>query len=91
MNVIKRIEALEEAVKRQEPDESWFIFIRLTAPETKDEPMRFATHEGASWERDADESEDDFDERIKADILATDSSATAYRVMFSVDRRDCHF
>lgn len=89
MNVTKRLEALESAVARhQAQDEPNFIFIRSIAPETKDEPMWFATYEGQLWERGSDESEDAFESRLKGEIVPKHGTAKYHLVMFSVDRRD---
>ena len=90
MNVTKRLETLESvAAMRQAEDDPKFVFRRIIAPETKDEPMWFATYEGQQWERGSNESDDAFDERVKGDIVAKHGTAKWHRVTFSVDRRDC--
>lgn len=90
MNIGKRLEALESAAAmRQAEDEPNFIFIRIIAPETKNEPMWFASYEGQLWERGTDESEDAFDARIKGEIVAKHGTGKWHRVMYSFERRDC--
>lgn len=90
MSMTKRLDALEAAVSQQEPgNRIRFILLRIISPETKDEPMRFATHASRVWERGSDESDDDFDKRVTTDIDAEYGIGRVHRVMFSADRRDC--
>ncbi len=90
MNVIRRLETLESvAAMRQAEDDPKFVFRRIIAPETRGEPMWFATCEGQLWERGSDESEEAFEDRIKGEIVAKHGTAKWHRVIFSFERKDC--
>jgi len=83
MNIQTRLDMLEQALQPKAPEEAQFVFIRIVSPETKGAPMRFALYENQSFEREIDETEAEFDDRIKKQLQAMPGEARSYSVIFS--------
>lgn len=62
-----RIEALEKKTAVASHDRVWLI--RLVAMGQTAKPLTEITHQGQTWHRLPDESEDEFTDRVKAEVF----------------------
>lgn len=66
MNYEKRLTKLEERVLSDGSGQIFGVFRMLIVPGKKDDPMRFAEHEGIRFAAEDGETEDQFCARIEA-------------------------
>lgn len=72
MNLIRRLETLEQHFATEDDDRVGGVFIKFISPETKYEPARYATGEGMEFFVEDDETEDQFRARIEAAMSKSD-------------------
>ena len=63
-----RIEQLEKQSAPASENRVWLVRLVAMGDDT-DKPLNEITHNGQTWHRQSEESEDDFEARVKAEVF----------------------